>query len=63
MLFVYVDIRVPYFVVRFEVAFQFIPRILKYKLEDPGLDSGDLFPTCQGDPANTRQILRERSPL
>lgn len=40
MLFVYVDIHVPYFVVGFEVASQFTPRILKYKLEDRGLDAG-----------------------
>lgn len=43
MLFVYLDIHVPYFVVSFEVAFHFILRILKYKLEGLGLDTGDLF--------------------
>lgn len=45
MLFVYLDIRALYFVVSFEVAFQFIPRILKYKLEALGSDTGDLFLT------------------
>lgn len=45
MLFVYLDVCVPCFVVGFEVAFQFIPRILKYKLEDLGLDTEDLFLT------------------
>lgn len=43
MLFVYLDFNVPYFVVSFQVAFPFIPRILKYESEDLGLDIGDLF--------------------
>lgn len=54
MLFVYLVIHVSYFVLGFEVDFQFIPRILKYKLEDLGLDTGDLFLTYWSDPENIR---------
>jgi hypothetical protein len=53
MLFIYLDIHAPYSVVGFEVVFQFIPRVLNYKLDGLGLRHVISFLTYEGDPGNS----------